>query len=64
MLKAYELTSSRANQLLTSSPGNMEWLLELSPREKAIVEHPKSSFIIGRSGVGETTGNYDIREVR
>lgn len=60
MLTSYELTNVRVNQLIMASKGSaqkLEWLFDLSPKEKSIIDHRKSAFVLGRSGVGKTTGN-------
>ena len=59
MLTSYELTNVRVNQLVMASQGStqiLEWLFDLSPKEKTIIDHRKSAFVLGRSGVGKTTG--------
>ncbi|KAJ7293966.1 hypothetical protein C8J57DRAFT_1444990 [Mycena rebaudengoi] len=43
--------------LLDSIVGDLDvaFVLQVSPREQAIIEHPSSCYVLGRSGTGKTT---------
>lgn len=56
LMKFYSLSSGIAHQLLTASDGSQLSLpFEVNEQEAAIIQYPRSSFIIGRSGTGKTT---------
>ncbi|GAQ79821.1 tRNA-splicing endonuclease positive effector [Klebsormidium nitens] len=56
LLKFYEMSPGAAHVLMTAADGSeLELPFEVSEQEAAIVQYPKSVFILGRSGTGKTT---------
>eukprot|EP01018_Ginkgo_biloba_P022873 Gb_27383 [translate_table: standard] len=56
LMKFYSLSSGIANQLLTARDGSeIDLPFEMNQEELKIVQFPRSSFILGRSGTGKTT---------
>jgi hypothetical protein len=56
LMKFYTLSSGVAKHLLAATDGSESDIpFEMTEEEKAIIQFPCSSFILGRSGTGKTT---------
>ncbi|KAJ7222624.1 hypothetical protein GGX14DRAFT_558715 [Mycena pura] len=53
LLKSVHFSQPLLNAILADS--NVAFILQVSPREQAIIEHPHSCYVLGRSGTGKTT---------
>ncbi|KAL6882134.1 hypothetical protein ACP4OV_011606 [Aristida adscensionis] len=56
LMKFYSLSSGVAKHLLAATDGSkIDIPFEMTEQEKEIVQFPRTSFILGRSGTGKTT---------
>ncbi|XP_010672055.2 uncharacterized protein LOC104888712 isoform X2 [Beta vulgaris subsp. vulgaris] len=56
LMKFYSLSAGIVGHLLSDSDGKaLDLPFEVTDEERQIIIHPKSSFILGRSGTGKTT---------
>ncbi|KAF7340216.1 UvrD-like helicase ATP-binding domain-containing protein [Mycena venus] len=53
LLKSVHFSQSLLDSIITGRDAS--FVLQVSPKEQAIIEHPHSCYVLGRSGTGKTT---------